>query len=192
MLSLASLQSSLPYRNWWVFDSGSGRHICHEKALFHTHEAPNLRQIMTTGSGNCKFEDIGSVVLKITTPKGASILEVNGILYVPDFTVNIVSMDRIKDQMLVWDHSENWLTHWDAIRTHVVKVWNQFNQNFTAKEAYYPSETKIVTDMPESVSVDLVLSQSSLAIKASSLRKISSADVVIRYRRLGHPAPNTI
>lgn len=106
--------------------------------------------------------------------------------------VNIVSMDRIKDQMLIWDHSENWLTHWNASRTPAVKIWNQYNQNFIAKTAIPPCQTKLVTDIPESISIDLVLQNSSHAIKVSTVRKISSSDVVIWHRRLGHPEPNTI
>lgn len=34
MLTFATSQTSLPYKNWWVFDSGSGRHIYHQKDFF--------------------------------------------------------------------------------------------------------------------------------------------------------------
>lgn len=47
--SLASSQSSLPYRKWWVFDSGSGRHICHQKELFWTLKPIQTNQFITTG-----------------------------------------------------------------------------------------------------------------------------------------------
>ena len=95
-------------------------------------------------------------------------------------------MDRLKEQMLIWDHSENWLTRWDATRTPEVKILNQYNQNFIAKDACYPIQTKRVIDIPESISVDLILQNPSLATK------ISSADVVIWHRRLGHLDPNTV
>lgn len=107
MLSAAMSQSSLPYKNWWVFDSGSGRHICHKKSLFHSFKALKTKLIITTGSGNCSVKGIGSVELKVITPQGLSTLDVKGVLNVPKFMVNIISMDRIKDQMLIWDHSEN-------------------------------------------------------------------------------------
>ena len=107
MLVLATSQTSLPYRDWWVFDSGSGRHICHNKELFWTLKPTKSSQVILTGAGNCHVEGIGSVLLEITTPKGPDKLKIDGVLYVPKFMVNIVSMDRIKDQMLVWDHSEN-------------------------------------------------------------------------------------
>lgn len=84
------------------------------------------------------------------------------------------------------------MTRWDTDRTPVIKIWNQYNQNVIAKEAYQPIETNLVTDIPENVSIDLIPKVSSFATKSSSLRKISSADVVIWYRRLGHPGPNTI
>ncbi|KAI0991320.1 hypothetical protein K3495_g16867, partial [Podosphaera aphanis] len=94
--------------------------------------------------------------------------------------------------MLIWDHSENWLTHWNSSRTPAVKIWNQYNQNFIAKRAIHPYQTKLVTDIPESISIDLILQNSSYATKVSTMRKISSSDVVIWHRRLGHPEPNTI
>lgn len=122
MLALATSQASLPYKNWWVFDSGSGRHICHEKALFQTYKLIKTEQIITTGAGDCQVEGVGSVVLKVITPNGPSNLKVEGVLHVPKFMVNIISMDRIKEQMLIWDHSENWLTRWDAARTPMVKI----------------------------------------------------------------------
>lgn len=74
MLCLAMSQQALPYKDWWVFDSGSGQHICHEKSLFHTFKLLNTNQIITTGSGNCKVKAVGSVVLKVTTPKGPGTL----------------------------------------------------------------------------------------------------------------------
>ncbi|KAI0991796.1 hypothetical protein K3495_g16391, partial [Podosphaera aphanis] len=100
-------------------------------------------------------------------------------------------MDRIKDQMLIWDHSENWLTRWDAERSPVIKAWNQYNQNFIAKEALPPTQTKFVTGIPETISIDLI-HQDSVFLTNSSMRKVSSADVVVWHRRLGHPAPNTV
>ena len=192
MLALATSQTSLPYRDWWVFDSGSGRHICHNKELFWTLKPTKSSQVILTGAGNCHVEGIGSVLLEITTPKGPDKLKIDGVLYVPKFMVNIVSIDRIKDQMLIWDHSENWLTNWDALRTPIARIWNQYNQNFISKKAIYPDQTKIVTDIPETISVDMILAESVLANKISSLRKVSSADVVIWHRRFGHPAPNTV
>lgn len=162
------------------------------KRPFHTFKVLKTNQIITTGSGNYVVEGIGSVVLKVTTPKGPSILEVKGVLCVPDFMVNIMSMDRINNQMLIWSHSENWLTCWDSERTPVINIRNLFNQNFISKDACYPIETKIVGEILESISIDLVLNKSSFATKTSSLRKISSADVIFWHRRFGHPAPNTI
>ena len=192
MLALATSERSLPYKDWWVFDSGSGRHICHKKELFWTYKPLKTHQIITTGAGNCSVEGVGSIVLYVTTPNGVGTLKIEGVLYVPRFMTNIVSMDRIKDQMMIWDHSENWLTHWDTSRTHVAKIWNQFNQNFISKKAVYPNVTKVVTDIPESISTDTVIPNSFLATKVSSVRNLSSADVVIWHRRLGHPCPNTI
>ena len=188
--SLASSQSLLPYRNWWVFDSGSGRHICHQKELFWTLKPIQTSQFITTGGGNCKIEGVGSVILKVNTPNGKGTLKIESVLYVPNFMANIVSMDRIRDQMLIWDHSDNWLTQWDSSRTPVAKIWNQFNQNFIARDAIFPNQMKIMSDIPETVSLDLVLKNSSCL--SSSVRKISSADVVVWHRRLGHPAPHTI
>ena len=192
MLTLTVSQVPLPYKNWWVFDSGSGRHICHQKEMFETFKPLKSNQMITTGAGDCKVEGIGAVVLVITTPKGPSTLKINGVLYVPDFMVNIISMDRIRDQMLIWDHSENWLTQWDASRTPVIKIWNQYNQNFISKEARHPYRTKIVTDIPENISVDMSLVNSTYAIKTSAVRKISCADIVVWHRRLGHINPRTI
>ncbi|KAI0992767.1 hypothetical protein K3495_g15418, partial [Podosphaera aphanis] len=174
ILALTTSQTSLPYKNWWVFDSGSGRHICHQKSLFWTLKMMNTRQVITTGAGNCQIEGVGSIVLRVNTPNGPSTLKIEEVLYVPKFMANIVSMDRIRDQMLIWDHSENWLTLWDAARSPVIKIWNQYNQNFIAKEALLPNQTKIVTGIPETVSIDLV-HQNSVFFNSSSVRKVSSA-----------------
>lgn len=72
----------------------------------------------------------------------------------------------------------------------MAKIWNQFNQNFIAKDAVIPNQIKIVSDNPQRVSLDLVLQNSSCL--SSSVRKISSADVVVWHRRLCHSAPYTI
>ena len=113
MLSLTSSETVLPYKDFWVFDSGSGRHICHNKELFWTLKRLITEQLIITGAGNCKVEGVGSVFLRVNTPKGLESLKVDGVLYVPNFMTNIISMDRMKDQMLIWDYSENWLTSWD-------------------------------------------------------------------------------
>ncbi|KAI1002817.1 hypothetical protein K3495_g5386 [Podosphaera aphanis] len=192
MLALTTSQTSLPYKDWWVFDSGSGRHICNNRDSFHILKPLKTHQIIKTGRGDCQVEGVGTMVLQVTTLNGQGELKIEGVLFVPDFMVNIVSMDRIKDQMLIWDHSENWLTHWNSSRTPVVKIWNQYNQKFIAKKAIHPYQTKLVTDIPESISIDLILQNSSYATKVSTMRKISSSDVVIWHHRLGHPEPNTI
>lgn len=117
--------------------------------------------MIATGAGNCLVEGVGSVVLNVTTPIGPGNLKVNGVLYVPGFMVNIISMDRIKDQMLFWDHSENWLTRWDASRSPVVKIWNQFNQNFISRDDKKPNNLVLISDIPESLSQDLIAQNSS-------------------------------
>lgn len=66
--------------------------------------------MITIRSDKCLVEGIGSVVLKVTTPQGSCTLNITRVLYTPKFMVNIISMERIKVQMLTWDHSENWLT----------------------------------------------------------------------------------
>ena len=78
----------------------------------------------------------------MTTPNGLGIVKVEEVLFVPNFMVNIISMDRIRDQFLIWYHAENWLTKWNADRTPVIKIWNQYNQNFIGKEVIMPMKTK--------------------------------------------------
>lgn len=96
------------------------------------------------------------MILSVKTPKDSGTLKVDGVLYVPGFMVNIISMDRIKDQMLIWEHSENWSTRWDAARSPVVKIWNQFNQNFISREAIKPNKTVLISDILESISLGLI------------------------------------
>lgn len=124
LLALATTQSSLPYRNLWVFDSGSGRHICRDKNLFWKLKLVKSAKIITIGAGEFKDDGVRSVKLEANPPKGLGKLKVEDVLYVLGFMVNLVSMDRLKDQILIWDHSNNWLTNWVAMRTPVLKIWN--------------------------------------------------------------------
>lgn len=56
------------------------------------------------------MEGVGTLVLKVETQNGPGNLKIEGILFVPSFMANIVSMDRIRDQILIWNHSDSWLT----------------------------------------------------------------------------------
>lgn len=105
--------------------------------MFWTFKSLNSIQIIATGAGNCNIEGVVSIVLRVSTPSGLGKFRIENVLYVPKFTTYIVPMDRARDQMLIWDHSENWLTNWDTRRTPVIKIWNLYFQNFIAKEAIY-------------------------------------------------------
>lgn len=171
MLSLTTYKTILPYKDRWVFDSGSGRHICHQKDVFWKLKPIKSHQYIATGAGNCRIEGVGTVKLRVITPRGPGSIDIEGVLFVPNFMANIISMDHIRDQLLIWDHAENWLIRWDVSRTPVIKIWNQYNQNFIAKEALLLSETKEISDIPGTISTHLVLKDSAFTLKVLSLER---------------------
>ncbi|KAI0997095.1 hypothetical protein K3495_g11092 [Podosphaera aphanis] len=123
----------------------------------------NTRQAITTGAENFQIEDVGSTVLRINTSNGPGTLKMEEVLYVPKFMANIVSMDRIIDQMLIWDAARS--------------ITSKANQNCYWNAGDYFS---------------LFGTLRVYFFNSSSVRKVSSADVVVWRRRLGHPSPSTI
>ncbi|KAL0342471.1 UNVERIFIED_CONTAM: Retrovirus-related Pol polyprotein from transposon TNT 1-94 [Sesamum calycinum] len=74
-------------REWWI-DTGATRHICSDKEMFSTYTPINGRKLFMGNSATSNIVGIGNVVLKMTSGKELTLIDV---LHVPDIRKNLVS-----------------------------------------------------------------------------------------------------
>ncbi|KAL0315721.1 UNVERIFIED_CONTAM: Retrovirus-related Pol polyprotein from transposon TNT 1-94 [Sesamum radiatum] len=74
-------------REWWI-DTGATRHICSDKEMFSTYTPINGRRLFMGNSATSNIVGIGNVVLKMTSGKELTLIDV---LHVPDIRKNLVS-----------------------------------------------------------------------------------------------------
>ncbi|XP_075473366.1 uncharacterized protein LOC142504375 [Primulina tabacum] len=74
-------------RKWWV-DTGSTSHICAEKEMFSSYTTVSDRKLFMGNSTTSEVVGIGKVVLKMTSGKEITLLNV---LHVPDIRKNLFS-----------------------------------------------------------------------------------------------------
>ncbi|KAL0347056.1 UNVERIFIED_CONTAM: Retrovirus-related Pol polyprotein from transposon TNT 1-94 [Sesamum calycinum] len=74
-------------REWWI-DTGATRHICSDKEMFSTYTPINGRKLFMENSATSNIVGIGNVVLKMTSGKELTLIDV---LHVPDIRKNLVS-----------------------------------------------------------------------------------------------------
>ncbi|KAL0333939.1 UNVERIFIED_CONTAM: Retrovirus-related Pol polyprotein from transposon TNT 1-94 [Sesamum angustifolium] len=74
-------------RKWWI-DTGATRHICSDKEMFSTYTPINGRKLFMGNSATSNIVGIGNVVLKMTSGKELTLIDV---LHVPDIRKNLVS-----------------------------------------------------------------------------------------------------
>ncbi|KAL0368431.1 UNVERIFIED_CONTAM: Retrovirus-related Pol polyprotein from transposon TNT 1-94 [Sesamum calycinum] len=74
-------------REWWI-DTGATRHICSDKEMFSTYTPINGRKLFMGNSATSNIVGIGNVVLKMTSGKELTVIDV---LHVPDIRKNLVS-----------------------------------------------------------------------------------------------------
>jgi hypothetical protein len=83
--------TTLP-RDWWLYDTGSSRHISNNKYLFDDLElTQGLRPILTGGGAVYPMGE-GNITLPFFVQgHGIRKITLNNVLYVPDFPINIMS-----------------------------------------------------------------------------------------------------
>ncbi|KAK4380871.1 Retrovirus-related Pol polyprotein from transposon TNT 1-94 [Sesamum angolense] len=74
-------------REWWI-DTGATRHICSDKEMFSTYTPINGRKLFMGNSATSNIVGIGNVVLKMTSGKELTLIDV---FHVPDIRKNLVS-----------------------------------------------------------------------------------------------------
>ncbi|KAK4389640.1 hypothetical protein Sango_2301000 [Sesamum angolense] len=74
-------------REWWI-DTGATRHICSDKEMFSTYIPINGRKLFMGNSTTSNIVGIGNVVLKMTSGKELTLIDV---LHVPDISKELVS-----------------------------------------------------------------------------------------------------
>ncbi|KAL0419207.1 UNVERIFIED_CONTAM: hypothetical protein Sradi_1334200 [Sesamum radiatum] len=74
-------------REWWI-DTGTTRHIYSDKEMFSTYILINRRTLFMGNSTTSNIVGIGNVVLKMTSGKELTLIDV---LHVPDIRKNLVS-----------------------------------------------------------------------------------------------------
>ncbi|KAL0366308.1 UNVERIFIED_CONTAM: Retrovirus-related Pol polyprotein from transposon TNT 1-94 [Sesamum radiatum] len=82
-------------REWWI-DTGATRHICSDKEMFSTYTPINGRKLFMGNSATSNIVGLGKVVLKMTSGKELTLIDV---LHVPDIRKNLVS-GSLKDEAL--------------------------------------------------------------------------------------------
>ncbi|KAK4399476.1 hypothetical protein Sango_1423100 [Sesamum angolense] len=80
---------------WWI-DTGATRHICSDKEMFSTYTPINERKLFMGNSATSNIVGIGNVVLKMTSGKELTLIDV---LHVTDIRKNLVS-GSLKDEAL--------------------------------------------------------------------------------------------
>lgn len=78
-------------QDWWLYDTGSSRHISNKKSNFHDLiEKPDLPPIIT-GGGKVFPKGIGKITLPFAIHGDIRYITLNNVLWIPEFPLNIMS-----------------------------------------------------------------------------------------------------
>ena len=82
---------------WFLVDSGATVHCCSDKEKFVNMASTSISCAAADGSQH-KAKGIGDVILTVQTSSGSKELRLEGVLYVPDFNVTVVSSKKLRSQ----------------------------------------------------------------------------------------------
>ena len=91
--NLCLLSQVSDWHDTWIIDTGASDHMCHNEKLFHNLKVLSKPSIVTLPNGKCvHITHAGSVALSST-------LVLHGVLYVPSFRYNLLSVSKLSCQL---------------------------------------------------------------------------------------------
>jgi hypothetical protein len=176
------ITGDLAYRDWWIFDTGSGRHFTNRRDYYTDYYELAPDQQFTVGfgvNGRATAIGYGSIPLKMTRPDGSPItVLVHNIYLIPGFMTNIISA-HVLEEMYGLYYSAYTCTLHDAEGTQYLQLEKAYQQRIIAK----------------SVDSTLITPDPTITIAATSsydVPKPLPATTEIWHARLGHPGPEIL
>ena len=105
MMSIFSSTSFKGEDPWWI-DSGASSHMTSKREFFSfllSYEGP-IKSIYTTNDEACKIEGVGCIPLCLGSSKK---INIEGVLYIPTITKNLLSVGQMVDNGYNVDFASN-------------------------------------------------------------------------------------
>ena len=98
-------RDDFPLKHSYILDSGSSLHVSHDLKRFFDFRRVPLGHHVVCGSGLVTIQGYGEIKLALTSPKGrVRLLRIHNVAYCPDFPTNLVSLQRLEDRGIDWNH----------------------------------------------------------------------------------------
>ena len=106
----AFISSTTGVRNWtlynsFILDSGATTHICHTRDRFTNFRIAS--ESLLAGSGTVLIEGWGDITIEVQGESSSRTITLKDTAYIPSFTANIVSLNRVNKAGVYWDQINN-------------------------------------------------------------------------------------
>ena len=92
--------------NSFILDSGATEHVCNDRSRFIHFTPAGADEILVASNNIVKIKGYSTIEITIEcdgTPNGKRTFQLYNTVYIPSFTVNIVSYNRFYDKQIYWD-----------------------------------------------------------------------------------------
>lgn len=79
----------------WCFDSGSSFHMNMRNDWMRNKSVKPISEILVTNNSKMSVESVGSVLVDVDRAGDYCTIPVNGVLHVPDLSINLLSVSQI-------------------------------------------------------------------------------------------------
>jgi hypothetical protein len=145
MAAMAIDQVHLVLRDSFILDSGATNHMCNDRRRFVDFKPAGREDFLIAGNSTVVVQGYGTVEVtldcKVTksTPTGKRKFLLKNTLYIPTFTTNIVSYNKLFDVEIVWDSRAGLLKWKDVVIGKTRRLHNQWVLEYKKVEMAYPA-----------------------------------------------------
>ena len=177
---------SVPYKNWWMLDSGTHVHITNDKDAFMKYVAYEAPTPMLWGDAMGYIQGEGTLAITLFDESGQPYdMLVENVKYVPNFYTNLISSRILKSKGIYWCHERDVLYN-VATKEVMARVFDQYNNSFLSFGLH--------EKLPPMVASSNALSSAPRADQKPEDRNAAIKPVFagIWHQRLGHPRPEAL
>lgn len=96
LISCALVTPKVDNNSEWIVDCAATDHVCYDKNMFSSLKQCNGE--ITMGKGTAEVKGHGTVKLKVDNECGGNDININDVLYVPDFCFNLLSTTKLSQK----------------------------------------------------------------------------------------------
>jgi hypothetical protein len=96
-------QLDYPLKDCFILDSGTTIHITNNEERIQNLRPPANDDYLWAGNSQVWIQGYGTVPLRLASPRGTTVLELQNVAWCPDILCNLVSFRQLRQQGIWWD-----------------------------------------------------------------------------------------